>query len=38
MSRFHVIPDVVAVAADRLVVIVRVGTDGNVVVRVLANS
>ena len=38
MGPFHVIPDVVAVAADRLVAIVRVGTDGSVVVRVLANS
>ena len=38
MGHFHAIPDVVAVAADRLVVIVRVGTDGNVVVRDLANG
>ena len=38
MGHFHAIPDVVAVAADRLVVIVCVGTDGNVVVRDLANG
>ena len=38
MSHFHAIPDVVAVAADRLVVIVRVGTDGSVVVRDLSNG
>ena len=36
MSHFHAIPDVVAVTADRLVVIVRVGVDGSVVVRDLA--
>ena len=38
MGHFHAIPDVVAVAADRLVVIVRVDTDGSVVVRDLANG
>ena len=36
MSHFHAIPDVVAVTADRLVAIVRVGVDGSVVVRDLA--
>ena len=38
MGHFRAIPDVVAVAADRLVAIVRVGTDGSVVVRDLANG
>ena len=38
MGHLHAIPDVVAVAADRLVAIVRVGTDGSVVVRDLANG
>ena len=38
MGHFYAIPDVVAVAADRLVVIVRVGADGSVVVRDLANG
>ena len=33
MGHFHAVPEVVAVAADRLVAIVRVGTDGSVVVR-----
>ena len=38
MGHFHAIPEVVAVAADRLVAIVRVGTDSSVVVRDLANG
>ena len=38
MGHFQALPDVVAVAADRLVVIVRVDADGNVVVRDLANG
>ena len=38
MGHFHAIPDVVAVAADRLVAIVRVDIDGSVVVRDLANG
>jgi hypothetical protein len=38
MGHLHTIPNAVAVAADRLVVIVRVGTDGSVVVRDLANG
>ena len=38
MGHFHVIPDVVAVAAARLVAIVRVDNDGSVVVRDLANG
>ncbi len=38
MGHFHAIPDVVAVAADRLVVILRVANDGSVVVRDLANG
>jgi putative transposase len=38
MGHFHAIPDVVAVAADRLVAIVRVDVDGSVVVRDLANG
>ena len=37
MGHFHAIPDVVAVAGDRLVAIVRVDVDGSVVVRDLAN-
>ena len=38
MGHFHAIPDAVAVAADRLVAVVRVGSDGAVVVRDLANG
>ena len=38
MGHFHAIPDAVAVAADRLVAVVRVGNDGGVVVRDLANG
>ena len=38
MGNFQTIPDVVAVAADRLVAIVRVDDDGSVVVRDLANG
>ena len=38
MGHFHAIPDAVAVAAGRLVAIVRVGSDGGVVVRDLANG
>jgi transcriptional regulator of acetoin/glycerol metabolism len=38
MGHFQALPDVVAVAADRLVVILRVETDGSVVVRDLANG
>ena len=38
MGHLQAIPDGVAVAADRLVAIVRVGTDGSVVVRDLANG
>jgi len=38
MGRLHVVPDCVAVAADRLVVIVRVDDDGSVVVRDLASG
>ena len=38
MGHFHAIPDAVAVAADRLVAVVRVGIDGGVVVRDLANG
>lgn len=38
MGRFKVTPDTVAVAADRLVAIVRVDDDGSVVVRDLANG
>ena len=38
MGLFHAIPDAVAVAADRLVAIVRVDNDGSVVVRDLANG
>ena len=38
MGYFHAIPDAVAVAADRLVAVVRVGNDGGVVVRDLANG
>jgi hypothetical protein len=38
MGHFHAIPDAVAVAADRLVAVVRVGSDGCVVVRDLANQ
>ena len=38
MGHFLALPDVVAVAADRLVAIVRVDPDGSVVVRDLANG
>ena len=38
MGQFQALPDVVAVAADRLVAIVRVELDGSVVVRDLANG
>ena len=38
MGHFHALPDAVAVAADRLVAVVRVGSDGGVVVRDLANG
>jgi putative transposase len=38
MGQFLVLPDVIAVAADRLVVIVRVEDDGSVVLRDLANG
>src|SRR5690348_9817668 len=38
MGHFRALPDVVAVAADRLVAIVRVELDGSVVVRDLANG
>jgi hypothetical protein len=38
MGHFHAIPDAVAVAADRLVAVVRVSNDGGVVVRDLANG
>lgn len=38
MGHFHAIPDVVAVAADRLVAIVRVDNDGSLIVRDLANG
>lgn len=38
MGRFHAIPDAVAVAANRLVAVVRVGSDGAVVVRDLASG
>ena len=38
MGHFYAIPDAVAVAAGRLVAIVRVGSDGGVVVRDLANG
>ena len=38
MGHFQALPDVVAVAADRLVAIVRVELDGSVVVRDLANG
>ena len=38
MGQFPALPDVVAVAADRLVVIIRVEDDGSVVVRDLANG
>jgi hypothetical protein len=38
MGHLHTIPNAVAVAVDRLVVIVRVDTDGSVVVRDLANG
>jgi len=37
-GHFHELPDAVAVAADRLVAVVRVGSDGGVVVRDLANG
>jgi putative transposase len=38
MGHFHALPDVVAVAADRLVAVLRVGSDGSVVVRDMANG
>ena len=38
MGRFETIPDVVGVAADRLVATLRVDDDGSVVVRDLANG
>lgn len=38
MGQFLALPDVVAVAANRLVAIVRVDSDGSVVVRDLANG
>ena len=38
MGHFYAIPDAVAVAAGRLVAIVRVGSDSGVVVRDLANG
>jgi len=38
MGHFHALPDAVAVAADRLVAVVRVGSDGGVVVRDLASG
>ena len=38
MGHFHALPDAVAVAADRLVAVVRVGSDGGVVVRDLARA
>ena len=38
MGHFHAIPDAVAVATDRLVAVARVGGDGGVVVRDLANG
>lgn len=38
MGHFQALPDVVAVAADRLVAIIRVELDGSVVVRDLANG
>jgi len=38
MGHFHAFPDAVAVAADRLVAVVRVGSDGGVVVRDLATG
>jgi len=38
MGRFLALPDVVAVAADRLVAVVRVDPDGSVIVRDLANG
>ena len=38
MGQFHAIPDAVAVAADRLVAVVRVESDGAVVVRDLAHG
>ena len=38
MGHFHALPDAVAVATDRLVAVVRVGSDGGVVVRDLANG
>ncbi len=38
MGRLNVVPDCVVVAADRLVVIVRIDDDGSVVVRDLANG
>jgi putative transposase len=38
MGHFQALPDIVAVAADRLVAIVRVDEDGSVVVRDLANG
>ena len=38
MGQFQALPDVVAVVGDRLVVIIRVGDDGHVVVRDLATG
>ena len=38
MGHFHALPDSVAVAADRLVAVLRVSSDGGVMVRDLANG
>ena len=38
IGHFQAFPDVVAVAADKLVVIIRVDDDGSVLVRDLANG
>lgn len=38
MGHFDAIPDAIAVVADRLVAVVRVGSDGAVVIRDLANG
>jgi len=38
MGHFHALPDAVAVAVDRLVAVVRIESDGGVVVRDLANG
>ena len=38
MGHFHALPEAVAVAAERLVAVVRVGSDGGVVVRDLATG